>query len=221
MSWKEIMMAVNSDVTIPLNSLINDLSEEEVTLLNNIVSKLDNTTYGLSAIKTILSTVNTNAAKLNNATYGLSALKSILDKPNVSAWFEDGNNTLVSNIMEYSSTGISISTTDVACGKFFAPLSGTVQVHVTGQGYSGSGLVFLKKGYYVEGINTNNIGLRKEYIETANPVNFLYNSTRNYIFTLNVEQGTEYTIYLATNSSNTTALVYSIDVYANIATLQP
>jgi hypothetical protein len=86
MNLKEIMMTVNSDITNPLNNLINDLSDEEVTLLNSIISKLDNTTYGLSAIKTMLSTVNTNAAYaktnntlLNNTTYGLSAIKTLID----------------------------------------------------------------------------------------------------------------------------------------------
>lgn len=49
MSWKEIMMTINSDITTPLNKLIN-----------NIISKLDNTTYGLSAIKTKIDTINTN-----------------------------------------------------------------------------------------------------------------------------------------------------------------
>ena len=84
MNLKEIMMTVNSDITKPLNNLINDLSDEEVVLLNSIISKLDNTTYGLSAIKTMLSTVNTNAAKLNNTTYGLSALKTSIDNINTS-----------------------------------------------------------------------------------------------------------------------------------------
>lgn len=79
MNLKEIMMTVNSDITNPLNNLINDLSDEEVVLLNSIISKLDNTTYGLSALKTVLNTVNTNAALLKNTTYGLSALKTLID----------------------------------------------------------------------------------------------------------------------------------------------
>ena len=100
MNLKEIMMTVNSDITKPLNNLINDLSDKEVELLNSIISKLDNTTYGLSALKTLidginsdidnttyglsalktlLDTVNTNAALLKNSTYGLSALKTLID----------------------------------------------------------------------------------------------------------------------------------------------
>ena len=86
MNLKEIMMTVNSDITNPLNNLINDLSDEEIVLLNSIISKLDNTTYGLYALKTVLNTINTNAAYaktnntlLNNTTYGLSALKTLID----------------------------------------------------------------------------------------------------------------------------------------------
>lgn len=60
MSWKEIKKSVNSDLNTPLNELLSNLSTEEVTLLNNIISKLDNSTYGLSALKTILDTINTN-----------------------------------------------------------------------------------------------------------------------------------------------------------------
>ena len=47
--WKEIITAVNSDITTPLNKLIN-----------SIISKLDNTSYGLSAIKTGIDGINTN-----------------------------------------------------------------------------------------------------------------------------------------------------------------
>ena len=99
MSWAEVKK-INSDLSTPLNELIDELSEEEVTLLNNIVSKLDNSTYGLSTLKTTLNSINTNVnelseeevtlinsiiTKLDNTTYGLSAIKTMLNTVNTNA----------------------------------------------------------------------------------------------------------------------------------------
>lgn len=78
MSWSEIKKSINSDLNTPLNEFVESLSADQKVLLNSIISKLDNTTYGLSTLKTVLDTINTNSAKLNDSTYGLSALKTLI-----------------------------------------------------------------------------------------------------------------------------------------------
>lgn len=144
MSWKEIITAVNSDITTPLNSLINELSDEEITLLNSIISKLDNTTYGLSAIKTMLSTVNTNAALLKNTTYGLSALKTLINgiNTNVNSVREtDRTYKLVTSSTTVTGSGIlhtiilkvSTSSTNLV---FEVVVDGTTFCEIDGSGYS-------------------------------------------------------------------------------------
>ena len=108
MNLKEIMMTVNSDITKPLNNLISDLSDEEIVLLNSVISKLDNTTYGLSALKTLIDGISTHSteiatdtdsiiSKLDNTTYGLSALKTVLNTVNTNAAYTKTNNTLLAN----------------------------------------------------------------------------------------------------------------------------
>ena len=75
--------SINSDLDTPLNKQIEELlrqceelSQEEKTLINSIISKLDNSTYGLPTIKTTLNTVNNNVnsnrntGKYPNVTYG-------------------------------------------------------------------------------------------------------------------------------------------------------
>lgn len=66
MSYSEIMMAVNSDIKKPLNRLIEELSEEEIALLESISSKLGDTTYGLSALKTLVEGVDNSVKSSPN-----------------------------------------------------------------------------------------------------------------------------------------------------------
>lgn len=103
MAWSEIKKAVNSDLGKPLNELLEELLSDESTGLAALLAAietneaaiatnkglLNNTTYGLSAIKTAAANANTYAKNVNdrltatragyldylaNSTYGLSAL---------------------------------------------------------------------------------------------------------------------------------------------------
>lgn len=67
--WALTKHSINSDLNTPLNQLMRTLTAEEKTLINNVISKLDNSTYGLSALKSAINSVNSNTGEYLNRTY--------------------------------------------------------------------------------------------------------------------------------------------------------
>ena len=67
--WALTKHSINSDLNTPLNALMRTLTAEEKTLINNVISKLDNSTYGLSALKSAINSVNSNTGEYLNKKY--------------------------------------------------------------------------------------------------------------------------------------------------------
>ena len=73
MSWAEIKKAINSNISKSLDLLITEKSNEISTsignnnsLISSIKSLLENTTYGLNAIKTTVNSVNNTVSVVGN-----------------------------------------------------------------------------------------------------------------------------------------------------------
>ena len=73
MSWAEIKKAINSNISKSLDVLITEKSNEVKTvansnnsLISSIKSLLENTTYGLNAIKTTVNSVNNTVSVVGN-----------------------------------------------------------------------------------------------------------------------------------------------------------
>ena len=64
--WALTKHSINSDLNTPLNQLMKTLTAEEKTLINNVISKLDNSTYGLSALKSAINNASNYASSANN-----------------------------------------------------------------------------------------------------------------------------------------------------------
>ena len=69
------ILALLENTTYGLNALKSLISSKNVDL-TPIINRLDNTTYGLSALNTDIDNVQST---LNNTTYGLSAIKNYVD----------------------------------------------------------------------------------------------------------------------------------------------
>ena len=65
MSWAEIKKAINSNLSKTLDKLITEKATEIINSITSNNSLLNNSTYGLSALKTAVNTVNTNVTTGN------------------------------------------------------------------------------------------------------------------------------------------------------------
>lgn len=83
--WALTKHSINSDLNTPLNQLMKTLTAEEKTLINNVISKLDNSTYGLNALRSYI----------NSAYSAANAAKS--------------NTSKLTNVQTYNSSSISVS----------------------------------------------------------------------------------------------------------------
>ena len=79
MSWAEIKKAINSNISKSLDILITEKSNEVKTVANSNNSLLNNSTYGLSALQSIISNIK---SLLENTTYGLNAIKTTVNSVN-------------------------------------------------------------------------------------------------------------------------------------------
>ena len=107
--WALTKHSINSDLNVPLNTLMSNLTEDEKKLINNVISSLGNSTYGLSALKSVLNTINGNSNAAYFAAAGTS--KTILNTSGGRIGDGDGAITLASFIspipgyLTFSATG--------------------------------------------------------------------------------------------------------------------
>ena len=81
MSWKEIKKSINSNLNTPLNEFFDSLSNQQKSLLSGISNELNNSTYGLQAIKNSLGSSGSRDSK----PFYTSGLKTIFNDNQFSA----------------------------------------------------------------------------------------------------------------------------------------
>ncbi|MBQ3513442.1 MAG: hypothetical protein IJA32_06545 [Lachnospiraceae bacterium] len=200
--------SINSDLNTPLNEKIEELlsqfeglSQEEKTLINSVISKLDNSTYGLSALKTILNTIKTNTSY-------------------VGAIFSPGTTKTIATLIS-SDTIFYSDSSYTTLGNFVAPLNGTVTVSITVRNENSYQTSFsLKHTHYIEGVIYTPTGEKASSVTYEKVVysgaDIGYYSTITKTFNISVEQGKPYYIKIISDDGDTLH-VDNLTVTANIS----